>query len=213
MPTLDAAAIFGQDVETGDFADSGSAVVRTGLRLATQAGPVISEPFKSLTGETLQGVPEAFPEGYQGFRTQFGTGEYVRTNPTTGEREYGPPNTPLLRQLEGLIPFTAMARNILSGGMAPYATTGLPGLLKYRAREAFGADTDYERSQLFRPARPSDNIRRRSNFGYLTQGFAGVPIDRYNPDFLAAREASETKNYFGRIKSTAISQRKPRRNP
>ncbi len=212
LPTMALGNDIGQTIETGpDALNWTSIAAKTLGALIAQTGPVVSEPLTASSGETLAGAPLKFPEGYQGYRTVPGTGAKARINPSTGEFEYGEPSRGPITQALGLLPFSRVVNDTLSGSMRRYDSTNLIDLLSYRFDEAKGDDTDYQRSQLFLPAR--DTTKTRPWYGKLSQALLGVPIDVYDPNQVLAEVRKKNERYESQLKLAANNQRKPRRNP
>lgn len=209
LPTFEAMTSIGDSVEQGGPAALVNIPVQAGKALLEQSGPPWSEVAAFMTGRSLAGEPLTFPEGYEGFRTQPGTGTMVRTNPTTGEREYGPPTVSAYRRLEGLLPYANLARTILAGSMTPYSSTSALDLVRYRGDQGIGRDTDYQRSQLFRPAR-DNQTRSRPWWGTALQFIPGTAVDLYDPKALARRQAEMNKQYIASLRFAANDQKKPR---
>ena len=203
LATYSAIDNFGQNLETQgiDVNTIVNGIFDAGKAALEQAGPVFGEGYRALSGQSMSGMPSSFPEGYQGFRTQPGLGEMVRTNPATGEREYGPPSLPVLRQLEGLVPFTALARRGLAGGRPVYSNVGVLDLLNYRLRRGVGMTTPYEASQIFQ--RENQNrFAQNTLLGEATGFLFGIPITQYNPDRLNRYQRGRTEQFQKGLKSS-----------
>lgn len=212
IPTMAFGESAGQSIETGGVQTIANAALEAAKAMIEQTGPLISEPAAVVTGRSLAGAPINFPEGYEGFRTRPGTGQMARLNPNTGDIDYGPPTPPIRSRVLGLLPFNTLAKNVLSGSMTPYSSTDVIDLLRYRVEDRLGRSSDYQRSQLFRPARETQS-KRRPWYGYLSQTLAGVPIDVFDPNQVLAEQRKRNESYETSLRFAARDQRKRRSNP
>lgn len=163
---------------------------------AEQSGPLFGIPYRAVTGETPQGIPDRFSPGYD-FRFRSPLGGYISVDPvTTGERNTDP-RRGFWATLEGSFPLVNAARRAAAGG-TPVSDARAADLLGYRLSGA--RPEDAPNAVVNDPRVPP--VTQTDALSIVSNIFLGTPLDRVDWRAAEAREAQFRDRFVDSVRGT-----------
>lgn len=163
---------------------------------AEQAGPLFGIPYRAVTGETPQGIPDRFSPGYD-FRFRSPLGGYISVDPVTRAERNSDPRRGFWATMEGSFPIINSLRRAGAGG-TPVSDARLVDIASYRGA---GAPPDQAPNVVVNDPRiPA--VTQTDALSVLSNILLGVPLDRVDWNAAEAREKQFRDRYKDSVKGT-----------
>jgi hypothetical protein len=168
-------------------------VLRSGFQ---QAGPLVSIPYRAVSGETPSGIPDRFSPGYDR-RWARPTGGFTGVDALTGGESNAPPRRGFFSTLEQSFPIINNLRRAAAGGGTPVADANLANLGLWAAGGRRPKDAPY--NVVNDPRQPS--VVQTDALSALSNLLLGVPADRVDWNAAEIREAQALENFMKSLES------------